>query len=97
MISSFAAGSPPVTVTAEQMTLEDLGSSKVGVTIVQATGGPTAEDITAAAEQPTFLTSMGEELGEVVKFDVPPATVTVVVASPPPPMSPSPSPPPTLL
>ena len=83
VIKSFADGSPPVTVTAEQMTLEDLGSSKVGVTIVQATGGPTAEDITAAAEQPTVRPSMGEELGEVVEFDVPPATVPAVGAPPP--------------
>ncbi|EOD21376.1 hypothetical protein EMIHUDRAFT_241277 [Emiliania huxleyi CCMP1516] len=76
VISSFAATDPPVTVTAEQMTLEDLGDSKVRVTIVQAEGGPTVEDLTAAAEQPAFLTRMAVELEVAeVSFDLPPATI----------------------
>mmetsp|Transcript_42453 Transcript_42453/g.136841 ORF Transcript_42453/g.136841 Transcript_42453/m.136841 type:complete len:261 (+) Transcript_42453:255-1037(+) len=62
VIKSFATGSPPVTVTAEQMTLEDLGDSRVRVTIVQAEGGPAAEAITASAKQPTFLESVATEL-----------------------------------
>ena len=57
-IKSFANGDPPVTVTAEQMALEDLGDSTVRVTIVQAEGGPTAQDITAAATLPAFLAIM---------------------------------------
>jgi len=83
-----------VTVTAEQMTLEDLGSNKVRVTIVQAEGGPTAENITAAAEQPVFLTRMAVELGVAeVSFALPPATIAVTVAPPPPLSSPPLSPP----
>jgi len=92
VISSFAATDPPVTVTAEQMTLEDLGDSRVRVTIVQAEGGPTVEDITAAAEQPAFLTRIAVELEVAeVSFDLPPATIAVIVAPPPP----SPTPPPS--
>ena len=76
-------------VSAEQMTLEDLGDDKVQATIVQAEGGPAAEDITAAAEQLAFLTNMAEKLGVAkVGFDAPPVTVTVVVAPPPPSASP---------
>ena len=68
-IKSFANGEPPVTVTAEQMALEDLGDSTVRVTIVQAEGGPTAQDITAAATLPAFLASMAEELGAPVGME----------------------------
>jgi len=83
VIDSLAAADPSVLVSAEQVTLGILGDSKVRVTIVQAEDGPAAEDITAAAKQPTFLTSMATELGETVSFDVPPATVPAVVAPPP--------------
>ena len=93
MIESLSGGDPPLTVTPDQTTLEDLGDGKVRVIIVQAAGGPTVEDITAAAEQPTFLTSMAEQLDDTVDFDSLPATVTVVVAPPLP--SASPFPPPT--
>ena len=94
LIDSFATCDPPVIVSAEQMTLEDLGDDKVQATIVQAEGGPAAEDITAAAEQLAFLTRMAEQLGVAnVGFDAPPVTVTVVVAPPPPSASPSPPPP----
>ena len=85
VIDSLAASDPPVNVTAEQMTLEVLESSIVSVIIVQAAGGPTAEQITAAASQPAFLTSMTKELNETVAFGQRPITITVVVAPPPPP------------
>ena len=75
-----------MTVTAEQMTLEDLGDSKVRVTIVQAEGGPAAEAITASAKQPTFLESVATELSvPKVYYDTAPATISVTVAPPPPP------------
>ncbi|EOD36073.1 hypothetical protein EMIHUDRAFT_226937 [Emiliania huxleyi CCMP1516] len=78
LIDSFATCDPPVIVSAEHMTLEDLGDDKVQATIVQAEGGPAAEDITAAAEQLAFLTRMAEQLGVAkVGFDAPPVTVTV--------------------
>ena len=70
MIDSLAASDPPVNVTAEQMTLEVLESNTVSATIVQAAGGPTAEEITAAASQPAFLTSMTKELNKTVAFDL---------------------------
>jgi len=86
VIKSFATGSPPVTVTAEQMTLEDLGDSRVRVTIVQAEGGPAAEAITASAKQPTFLESVATELSvPKVYYDTAPVTISVTVAPPPPP------------
>ena len=92
-IKSFANGEPPVTVTAEQMALEDLGDSTVRVTIVQAEGGPTAQDITAAATLPAFLASMAEELGAPVGMEEEPTTISITVLYKPPPSA-SPSPPP---
>jgi len=73
-----------VGVMAEQVTAEVLATgisgSIVQVTIVEAAGGPTAEDITAAAVQPTFVESMAEELGMLVEFEETPTTVKVIVS-----------------
>ncbi|EOD15411.1 hypothetical protein EMIHUDRAFT_211614 [Emiliania huxleyi CCMP1516] len=64
LIASFAGSG--ANITAEQITLEDLGDNTVLVTIVQAAVGPSADDITASALQPSFLASMSEELGTTV-------------------------------
>ncbi|EOD33070.1 hypothetical protein EMIHUDRAFT_455896 [Emiliania huxleyi CCMP1516] len=86
VIESFASGDPAVIITAEQLILEDLGDSKLQVTIVQVTvrhaaDGPTAEAITAAANKTAFLKRVAEELEAEVAFGVLPSTVVVVVTT----------------
>ena len=105
VIESFASGDPAVIITAEQLILEDLGDSKLQVTIVQVTvmhaaDGPTAEAITAAANKTAFLKRVAEELEAEVAFGVLPSTVVVVVTtlptSPSVMLSPPPAPPPDM-
>ncbi|EOD35755.1 hypothetical protein EMIHUDRAFT_227293 [Emiliania huxleyi CCMP1516] len=67
VIDSFATLASPVTVTSEQIALEDLGDDKVRVTIVPAAGQTAAEIKTAATatnnDQIEFLVTLGAKLG----------------------------------
>lgn len=92
VIDSFANGSPPLTLAPDQVLVEYIENRTVLVTILQTEGGPTASDITAAAENPVFLTNVAADLNvDEVFFELPPTTTEVIVAPPPP--SPPPIPP----
>jgi len=100
VIDSFATLASPVTVTSEQIALEDLGDDKVRVTIVPAAGQTAAEIKTAATatnnDQIEFLVTLGAELGSgrSATFDEPPVEIPIFPPpSSPPPSSPPPSPP----
>jgi len=96
VIDSFATLASPVTVTSEQIALEDLGDDKVRVTIVPAAGQTAAEIKTAATatnnDQIEFLVTLGAKLGSgrSATFDEPPVEIPIG----PPPSSPPPSSPP---
>ena len=92
---SFAAAG--FDLSADQVTLEAGFGLEVPVTIVEVEGGPTAVQITAAASEDTFLSTLSDEFGSTVAFSVAPTTTVAIVPAPPPPSprSPSePSPPP---
>ena len=95
VIDSFATLASPVTVTSEQIALEDLGDDKVRVTIVPAAGQTAAEIKTAATatnnDQIEFLVTLGAKLGSgrSATFDEPPVEIPIG----PPPSSPPSSPP----
>ena len=86
--SLYATG---VKITAGQLTLEDIGGTSVKVTIVQLETGPTAEEVTTAAQEPLFLEDMYMS-GIACGFSQSPVT-TVIPLPPVPPPSPSPPPP----
>jgi len=75
------------------MTLEDLGEGLVQVTIAEVVGGTTAEEMTAAASEGTFLATLSSDFGLDFTFNVPPATGVAIVTAPPPPPPPPAKPP----
>ena len=94
LIASYADLDPPLTVTEEQINLEEsFNPHEVKVVISQLEGGPTAEELAGAANTQSFTDSMAAEMGEPVALDATPTVIEVVVA-PPPPSPPPPSPPP---
>jgi len=76
MSSLYATG---VTITASQLTLEDVGGTSVKVTIVQLETGPTAKEVTTAAQEPLFLEYMS---GIACGFSQSPVTTVITITAP---------------
>ena len=75
IVSSLASAGTIITL--QQMVLEDLGDYRLEVTILPAAGGATAEEITAAAVDTSFLDRLRDILGVSVEFSAPPAVVVL--------------------
>jgi len=76
MSSLYATG---VTITASQLTLEDVGGTSVKVTIVQLETGPSAKEVTTAAQEPLFLEYMS---GIACGFSQSPVTTVITITAP---------------
>ena len=84
LIASYADLDPPLTVTEEQINLEEsFNPHEVKVVISQLEGGPAAEELAGAANTQSFTDSMAAEMGEPVALDATPTVIEVVVAPPP--------------